>query len=305
MVNKIILVLLLSLQVSVEALPVIEENGVLISKQELSNAVKYMPSSMKVAAIEDKSVRMDILGQILENKKLKILADKISPEADEDFYWKRKFALRKMSNEMYLKYYESKLEIPKLDELARELFYVNKDSYGEVAEKRESSHILFSCPAGSKDCDRKDLRKKVEKVLSALENGEKFEEMVEKYSDDMSSKSRKGKLAAQYTRGAPRVDGHFLAGLFSIKNVGDYSGVVETRFGFHIIRLDAIVPKTYKEYDEVKPALIEAITTKYKKLSLTNYRKSLQMGSEVKIDEVALDNVFEGLKNSMNEIKKN
>ena len=47
---------------------------------------------------------------------------------------------------------------------------------------------------------------------------------------------------------------------FSLQAPGDFSGLVNTRFGIHIIRLDKINPERKMAFEEVQPKLVQAQT---------------------------------------------
>jgi len=106
-----------------------------------------------------------------------------------------------------------------------------------------ASHILFAYKGAMRAAPTikrtaKEARAAAEKVLAQLRTGKiTFEQAAKTYSDDPSAKTSGGKLGQQPTRGFPPV---FVDSLVNMK-VGDLSEVVETPFGFHILRKDKIV----------------------------------------------------------------
>jgi parvulin-like peptidyl-prolyl isomerase len=65
-----------------------------------------------------------------------------------------------------------------------------------------------------------------------IRGGATFEDMVKAYSDDAGSVDRMGSVG-KFRRDA--MDPAFSAAAFALR-VGEVSGVVETPFGFHIIK---------------------------------------------------------------------
>lgn len=102
--------------------------------------------------------------------------------------------------------------------------------------KVRASHVLvaYQGSARSQATRSKDEAKQLaEGLLNRLRGGgAKFEDVAKQHSDDPSAKARGGDLGAfdRFTMTKPFADAAF--GL----DVGQLSGVVETEFGFHIIK---------------------------------------------------------------------
>jgi len=77
-----------------------------------------------------------------------------------------------------------------------------------------------------------EARARAEEALVKIRGGATFEDMVKAYSDDAGSVDRMGSVG-KFRRDA--MDPAFSAAAFALR-VGEVSGVVETPFGFHIIK---------------------------------------------------------------------
>jgi len=300
--SKIFILVISSWFSLVWAETVMSDKGVDLSKEELTYALQFIPPSVTQEAIESEAERLQLAGQILVNKKIASAAMNITAEENPDFYWKRVFFIQKALNDLFLKDYQKTLSTPDMTELAKEQYLVNKKKYAKVPEMRGSSHILFKCLPGG--CDRKALRPKVEEVLKELKSGADFEKMVEKYTGDVNSKSKKGKVG-DYYRGQAHVSDRYITGLFDIEKVGGLSTIVESKFGFHIIRLDHIKEAFYKPFSEIDSELIEALEKKYKSLSMMNYLDSFDISDESKKNIDVIDKVFADKKEQLDLIEKN
>jgi len=105
----------------------------------------------------------------------------------------------------------------------------------EDEERVEASHILIShkeAPRARVTRSKEEAKQLADQVLAELKRGGDFAALAEKYSDDPGSKRRGGKLGS-FTR--RRMVKPFADAAFALKP-GDTSGVVETRFGYHIIK---------------------------------------------------------------------
>ncbi|HHL74021.1 MAG TPA: hypothetical protein ENJ29_16035 [Bacteroidetes bacterium] len=112
-----------------------------------------------------------------------------------------------------------------------EFYKTMKDSLPRVEESVNLSHILVSVSAGG-DAREKALAK-IKEVQQKLEAGEPFEKLAQEYSDDPSGSRggdlgfiQRGDLVVPYEEAA-----------FALE-IGQISDIVETEFGFHIIKLE-------------------------------------------------------------------
>ena len=102
----------------------------------------------------------------------------------------------------------------------------------------EVSHIMLRADAETDDSRAKDL---AFEIFDKLQKGVSWNELCAEYSDDPSSKENGGKLRAFSVGALPAVP-EFEAAAFELKNPGDISDPVKTRFGWHIIRLEKKIP---------------------------------------------------------------
>lgn len=130
-------------------------------------------------------------------------------------------------------------------ERARALYNKEAKAYN-VPELISASHILVRTSA-----DKAAARKKAEELLAKVKAGGDFEAIARENSDDPGSSQRGGSLG-QFPRG--RMVKPFEDALFKLKP-GETSGVVETDFGYHIIRLHEIRPAGKLPFEEVKAPL--------------------------------------------------
>lgn len=119
-------------------------------------------------------------------------------------------------------------------------------------EERRASHILIESPAAAPAAEREKARAKaVELQAAARKAPDTFADLARKNSQDAGSAPAGGDLDF-FARGA--MVKPFADAAFAMKK-GDISDVVETEFGYHIIRLTDIRLPKQKTYDEMKPEL--------------------------------------------------
>ncbi|AUL73279.1 peptidylprolyl isomerase [Pseudoalteromonas sp. 13-15] len=144
----------------------------------------------------------------------------------------------------------------------------NKAQYVEP-EKRRVSHILID---NSEDDDA--AKAKVDALYAELQQGADFAELAESSSDDIVSAEMGGDLD-WIERDV--MDPAFEDAAFSLEAKGDFSEVVASEFGYHIIKLTDIQPQQVKPFDDVK-ADLRAELERAEKIDAF-YDKQTEMGA--------------------------
>lgn len=117
-------------------------------------------------------------------------------------------------------------------------------------ERRKASHILVEI---NDDRTQEEALARIEEAKAKLDGGSQFESLTESFSDDIATAANGGDLDFA---GRGVYDPAFEEALFSLKEVNQVSDIVETEFGYHLIKLTAI------EAQEIAPlAEIEAKLT--------------------------------------------
>ncbi len=284
-----ILCLLLAGQVS-GAENVIEDEGVGMTREELEFVVGRWTPQMQKAAAVDRGDRLELLNLMMVNKKIAAEADEIGPDGDPEAWWELQYALIDRKRQFVQRHYMRTLEIPEMSALAEERYETEKDKFALVPERRLSSHILVRCLP--RNCIIAEKRAEAQEVLAALRSGADFEAMVAEHSEDPGSKAKGGRFDKWLERGTPRVSPPYLQGVFDLQQVGDYSDVVQTQFGFHIIRLDGIEPAYHKSYEEVKDAIVATLRREYKELAAKDFERQYLLTDGAVMDEAVLEEIF-------------
>jgi peptidyl-prolyl cis-trans isomerase D len=118
------------------------------------------------------------------------------------------------------------------DELER--FYRRHLDQFEILERIKASHILIKVDEATDEQIREKKRAFAEKILEEAKNGKDFAELARVNSDDKASAINGGSLG-YFTRGS--MVKPFEDAAFGMKP-GDISELVETTFGYHIIKME-------------------------------------------------------------------
>src|SRR3989344_220773 len=152
-------------------------------------------------------------------------------------------------------------------EEALKYYNQNIDSF-RVEDKIRASHILVSNLSFA------------EEIIDALDVGENFSQLTQKYSIDGSAASGgdlgfigKGMMVPEFETAA-----------FALAEVGDYtSEPIQTQYGYHIIQLTAKEEARKLNFDEVRDQIEEALLSQKRKQALSEYVAELLSKADVKV----------------------
>ncbi|WP_273327188.1 peptidylprolyl isomerase [Vallitalea guaymasensis] len=127
-----------------------------------------------------------------------------------------------------------------------------ENGYDYYAKQVRVRHILLKTLDDANqplpDDKKAEVKAKAEEVLAKVKAGEDFEALVKEYSEDPGSKDKGG----EYTFGrGSNFAPEFTEASFSMEP-GDVTELVETSFGYHIIKLEEIIEPTEEDIQALK-----------------------------------------------------
>ncbi|MFT4599857.1 MAG: peptidyl-prolyl cis-trans isomerase SurA [Arenicella sp.] len=138
--------------------------------------------------------------------------------------------------------------------------------------KMKGGHIMVLSNETMTDKEKGEAEKKITEIYDLLVEGQKFEDLAIKYSDDQSSKSKGGLLPIFGAGSKQRMVPEFEAAAFGITEDGGYSKPVKTAYGWHIIqRIELLPVASYDDmYRELKLKVEKDIRAQSTKDSFIN-----------------------------------
>ena len=153
--------------------------------------------------------------------------------------------------------------------------------------KIKASHILIGYNNKDGQIDSAAAKNRADSVIAKLNAGASFEELVLEYSDDPGSKDKGGDLGYFERRMMVK---EFDEAAFKME-VGQISGLVQTNFGYHIIKLtDKMDTQPYETEDQsLKDIFNKQRYQHERELLIESFKKKY----DFKIDEVVLNQFVE------------
>jgi peptidyl-prolyl cis-trans isomerase C len=245
-----------------------EVNGAVITTADYNKELETLPPYLKpmTETAEGKKELLDtmVVRELILQQAGKDGIDKSQAVADKLQELKKRVVV-----EAFLK--KKVEEQAKIGDAELQEFYnKNKDKF-KTGDQVQASHILVKTEAEAQD------------VLKQLKTGGKFEELAKKHSIDAAA--AKGGALGWFGKGAMLPE--FEKAVFALKD-GDVSGVVKTKFGYHIIKLTGKRPAGIRPFDEVKDQIKAAILPEKQQEVFKKLKEDLKKNAKLSIKEDVL-----------------
>jgi peptidyl-prolyl cis-trans isomerase D len=266
-------------------------------------ALRQVTDGVEASAFAASGVARGSIDALLQQRTVQIqrfdsaaYAGKVNPtDADIDAYYKAHASEFRAPEQASIEYVVLDLDalskglaVPE-DDLRK--YYDENASRYTSAEERRASHILVKADKDAPAAERSKAKAKAEALLADVRKAPAtFAELAKKNSDDPGSAERGGDLD-YFGRGA--MVKPFEDAVYSMKP-GEIANLVESDFGYHIIRLDAVRGGDKKPFESVR-ASIEAEVKK--QLAQKRYAEAAEQFSNTVYEQAdSLQPVIDKLK---------
>lgn len=166
----------------------------------------------------------------------------------------------------------------KVEETDIKQFYDQNPDRFQEPESIRASHILFKLDPGATDVQKKESRQKAEDVLKQVKNGGDFAALAKEHSDDGSA-AQGGDLNF-FGRG--QMVPPFETAAFALKS-GETSEIVESQFGYHIIKLTDRRPSRTVPLADVAARIGQFLTSQQQQEKTNAFINALRARGKVEI----------------------
>jgi peptidyl-prolyl cis-trans isomerase C len=256
-----------------------------VSLAQVEQELQAVPADIR-ASMSREQMTLFIANMLVDRRVAAAAATAGTPELPEV----RASIARASRNIVVRAYVEAETEklaesLPNLDGLARERYEVNKASYVIPAAIRVS-HILFRVSPDDPESIDAAAKARAEQVLARLRNGENFGKLAQEFSDDIGSARNQGQLPGWAVKG--KLVPAFEDAAYALKP-GEISGIVRTRFGYHIIMLLEIREAKQLSFDEVKESILSGLRKEFVDRKRADWMKQFQGDKPIVLDDATLD----------------
>jgi len=243
-----------------------------IKKRVLENLIArellYQESQKKGVKVDQKEIEAQLTalkGRFPSEVEFKkALSTMNLTEAELRFQFERDLAIRKLLDDQI----GGKSVVSEKE--SRAYYDSNLESF-KKSEQVRASHILIKVDPGADEAKKAEARTKIESLQAKLKNGEDFGALAKEYSEGPSGP--KGGDLGFFGRG--QMVKPFEETAFTMKP-GQVSGMVETRFGYHLIMVIERTPESTLSYEEVKDRLEQYLKQQKAQETIAAYVETLK-----------------------------
>ena len=227
-----------------------------VSHADFEARVDRIPPEMRFRVVRDTSRMDDILNNLLINAQLAAAAEEAGVQDDPLVQQRMQLAMREELARAWIEHVIDDVEPADYTAMAREQYTLNRDRY-VTEETIDVAHIRVNLEDRS-ESEALELAGSLR--AQVLDDPGQFGDLARSFSDDAGSRSRGGVY-----RGVKKGDmvEPFEKAAFSLE-VGEISQPVLTRFGYHVIRLDAINAPEPIPFESVQPRLEEQMREQHR-----------------------------------------
>lgn len=246
-------------------------------KSDFNRLLSYSPPYLQEQIKKDPQQKEMLIKRLMHQKIISDMARKEGFDKKTEV----KEQLQYIIDDFLVKEYLMQAVIEKVSVTESELkdFYNSNKEKFTTPEQIKASHILIKVNFGATEDDKKKAKEKAKQMLEWLKNGEKFETLAEKYSDDQQSKTMGGKLGYIARGQMPK---SFDEAAFSMKP-GQISDAVQTDYGYHIIQIEDHKDAVTKTFAEVKDSIKEQMKNELAKSKVEEFIKKVEKDSGLEI----------------------
>ncbi len=246
-------------------------DGDKITMAEFNAELDKIPMNMKML-VASQSGKKNFLDRLIKQKLILREAKKENIEKDKEFQDR----LAEFKNQLIMQTLLTKKLTSAGSNFSDEELQKYYDAHKE--EFKKDSEIQTRQIVVKTEQEAKELQARIAK-------GEDFAELAKKYSLDPSAKVNGGDIGYH---GKGQLIPEYEAAAFKLTKVGQVAGPVQTRVGFHLIKLEGVRPPQYAAFPEVKSFIKQKLMQEKQTEMVEKYIDDLRKGAKVSVNDSLL-----------------
>ncbi len=235
-----------------------------IREADLDRLLAALPPSIQKNFQDDPKQKLALVREILTKKVIVAKARKEGFDRKPEIKEQLSYVFDNFISQEYLKnVVTAGVTVPEVD---LKKAYKEYEKEFLLPEQAKVRHILIAAEQTAARDEKEKARNRAESILQRIRKGEDFAALAREVSDDQMSSAQGGELAP-FTAGKTNAV-EFEKAAFALKD-GQLSDVVETRYGFHIIKMIEHREKRTAPFNEVRDII-------FNKLKLDLDQKKIQ-----------------------------
>lgn len=249
-----------------------------IMMSDLKRMISYYDAEKQKILEQQPQFKATILQRIVQG----MVLSKIARDSGFDKRPDIKEQIELMSNDLLASQYLLKEVVGKINvtEEDMSIYYKAHQDEFRTPEMVRARHILIKVDKSASEDDKRKAREKAEDILKKVKAGEDFAKLASEFSDDPGSKNKGGDLGF-FPKGRMVPDFEKVA--FSMKP-GEVSDIIETPFGFHIIKVEEKKESILEPYEKIKDKVKERVFNDFRKAKVDEYVEKAMKDAGVELN---------------------
>ncbi len=164
----------------------------------------------------------------------------------------------------------------KISDKESKVFYDTNPNFFKQPERVKASHILIKVAPDAEEITKSEAKQKLRQIQQKLNKGEEFAALAKEFSEG-PSKTNGGDLG-YFQRGQMVKSFEDVAFALKPEKVSD---IVETQFGYHLIKVIDKKPETKIPYEDVKDNLVQHLKQEKTKQEVKMYIQTLREKAKI------------------------
>ncbi len=259
--------------------------NLVVTRQDLQQALLIMSDAERSQTLTGPDPLKALLRQLYQAKQIAIEAERLGLDQTPLVQAQLTASRRLVLSEALRVHTQEQIETPDFAALAREHYAAHRDEF-QLPDQYKAAHILKKVHC---DCEKEPQRRKTEQILAQLQTGADFAALAKAESDDTGSAAKGGDLGRwlKLQELAPP----FADALAKLQN-GQISSVVETKYGFHIIKKLDEQPARSQNFDEVQDSIEQHLKQTYVQDQLVQRLADYLPPADAKFDESTIESLL-------------
>ena len=225
-----------------------------IREADLDRIIASQPPSVQKRFQEDPQQRLALVREILTKKVIVAKARKDGFDKKPEIKEQLSYVFDSFITQEYLtRVVSAGITVPEND---IKKIYQEYEKEFQLPEQVKVRHILIAVEKNASTEEKQKAKSKAESILQRIRKGEDFSALAREASDDQSSASKGGELAP-FTAGKTNSE-EFEKAAFALRS-DQISGVIESGYGFHIIKMLEHLEKRTAPYGDVREIIREKL----------------------------------------------
>lgn len=248
-----------------------------ITAADLNKIIGYYDQEQQKVIEKNPQLKETILWQIVQSTVISKIAKEKGFDKRADIKGQQDLMISNFLATQYLQ----KVIIDKVtvSEAKARSYYKEHSDVFKTPETIRARHILIKTEPSASEEDKKKLKAKAEEVIAKLKKGDDFAKLASEVSDDPGTKAKGGDLDF-FPKGT--MIPAFEEAAFALKP-GEISGLVETEYGYHIIKVEEKKEALLEPYEKIKEKVKEQALQEMRKAAVTDFVEKALKNAKVEI----------------------